>query len=578
MRKRFWTPFRVFLLVLALAVSSALAALLFTPQGSELAVRVAAQHALQPAALSIGGVSGRLIDVLIIRDVYLDSPRFAPKASRISAHDVRLRTNGSPNFRRWQLQVGELQVALPAHARQVSCAYLEGSLVSGLRLYGLSIDDLARLPAGSRVEMRSIDMGAPALAGPKRWPVQIYGIKAQAPGYVDFLWAERAEGNWNEGLVLHEIETAGLRWLPEGSVVRLQRLVLAPGQERFKPVRALNGRLQLPDADPILFSGGLDPQKPDLQLYAKHIDIETAAAGFPKWQAIQIMNGTLGEVHSTLTGNWREPTFTGRGIAERLYRRGVTIYNSTVAFELTLSNIGKGIRLKGTVAIQNGTLKSKTTTVALHPGRIVFSGDPRNPEYDLKGSSVIEGVKINIAIKGTHLLPDLRLSSDPPIPEEWLLLMLASGRRWRGAETSASEGQISPDLARDFIDFFIFGGLGSRIAQRFGISDVSLIFNPDEGRMGVSTTIADKVEVRYETDQPHVQQRSDPSLSNTDPTTVYRVGAGYKITDTSTVKIEGERQLPSTVSPAGQAADTPTDLSPAAKPKDSIFLKFQKKF
>ncbi len=583
MRRPFWNPFRTHLLVLAFLIAATTVLLAGTPQGAQVALRLIVPQALHPTAFSIDRIEGSLLHSLTLSGIYLENPIRSPKGTRLAISQMRVITGGSLNPRRWQWLLLEPRLSVPDRVEQLSCAYVQGSADGGMRLLGAVITNPERLPKGSRVEARSAQIRVPLLSGPKEWPIVIYGIHAVVPRMAGFFYAERAEGNWSQGLTVYEVEAGDFSWLPTGSAIRIQRAEFSGASARFEPQRVQNGRLQLPASDPVLFSGIARPEALQVQLYAKHIEIQTASAVFTRWQAIKIVTGTFTDVQAVLTGTWKELTFDGRCAIERLQRKGAIVSDSTGAFHLTLSNLGKGLRLNGQVSIHRGVLNAKQTTIHLQQGQILFTGVPRNPAYDLKGVSTIDGVRVNITLKGTQDQPDLRLSSDPPIQEDWLLLMLATGRRWRGAETSAMEGQISPDLAKDFIDFFLLGGLGTRMAQHLGISDISLIFNPQERRVGVATTIGDKVEFRYETDQPRPRDTGIEPITTDATTTTYRVGAGYKLTDDSSVRIEGERQLnsaspSSTSSGSGSAVEAPEPLTPESEPNDSIFLKFQKKF
>jgi hypothetical protein len=579
MRRPFWNPFRICLVCSGIAAFAAAAFLLLTPQGMDLALHLTIKRLLQPASFSIGRIEGSLARSLVFSEVYLENPRLLPRGTRIAVQELHIETLGRINPRRWRFNIREARLSVPGRLGQASCAFAQGTVDAGFRLAGIAVQDPAGAPAGTRVEALSAEVQAPLFLSPKRWPVRARSLQAQIPRVAESFRGERMQGNWHDGASVYELEATALPWLPEGSALRAQRLELDGGLLRFQPRRVYNGRLLLPEADPVLYSGIVRPAALDLELSAKHVDVQAVAPVFPRWGAIQLVNGTFADVQAKATGRWNEPTFTGHCAVDYLQRKDVRISDGAGTFALSLSRIGRGTQLDGWVDIQRGMLSAKTTTIALQPGRILFSGAPGNPAYDLKGLSVIDGVKMHITLKGTQHLPDLRLSSDPPIQEDWLLLMLATGRRWKGAETSATEGYVSPDLAKDFIDFFILGGLGSRIGQRFGISDISLIFDPQENRVGVATTIADKVEVSYETDQPRPDSTQPAILITEAGATTYRVGAGYKLTEDSSLTIEGERQLsPDAPASAGATTDIPAPLTEESRPKDSILLKFQKKF
>jgi len=143
-----------------------------------------------------------------------------------------------------------------------------------------------------------------------------------------------------------------------------------------------------------------------------------------------------------------------------------------------------------------------------------------------------------------------------------LLVMLATGQPWKGMESSYQSGQLNPDLARDFLDYFLLGGSGSKLAKKLGISEVS--FKYDAASQGIKATspITDKIGVIYGVEQ------TKPSGENQAVTTQYDVGAKLKFTDS--LSLTGETQI--------NKQDAQTVPGEQPKPEDKVILKYEFKF
>ena len=577
MRRPFWTPLRITLVTILLSLGIVATLLSLTAHGSAFLVRWSVRTVLQPEAFSVGSVKGSVWRGLTLNDIHLQNWIGAPRGSLVRISHLRLDPAGTFDIRQWRWLAAEVKCSLPGHVRDFSIGQASGSWLTGLRLHGVRAVGLPGLPDEGAFSARAADIWLHGSFLPYAWSLAVEDAQAHLPQWVRDVRCAHIEGRLDSGLVLSELEAEGFDPLPQGSTLQVQRLQFDAVRRRLEPASVLNARLHLPASDPVLASGMIRPEALDLDLYSKHVDVTTLADIFPRWALVQYAKGTLTDVSIQVSGPWRQPTATGHFLIEEFVRRGVLIRDAEGSFALTLGYTEDGLQVEGVVRPYRGIVHAKNTDIRLEPSQIRFDKNSKNPEFDLYGNATIDDVRIHVSLKGTRQSPDLRLTSEPSMPQEWLLVMLATGRRWRGAETSLTQGQISPDLAKDFLDFFVLGGLGSRIAQRFGVTDISLIFDPMERRVGAAATIADKLEVSYETDQPKPSTTLDPaSMKDAQPTT-YRVGAGLKLTPDSQVKIEGERQLESGTGTA-EVGPNPTTTGPEPKTRDSIFLKFQKKF
>ncbi len=470
---------------------------------------------------------------------------------------------------------------------QIAVADIDGTLVQGITFHHVTLHQLTHLPPGSELIAEQIHvMLTPRELLSSR--LEASELHLRIPGYVEEALASRVAGSLADGFSVHNVELHGLRRLDPAATAFIQRVdVAAPmlhGLDLHQArVSVHNGRVVLPDADPIIVFGRLDGGQLDAQLYSRSLNTKEILQVFPTFRLLRTTIGTLVEVRVDVGGTWHEPLFTGTYRVEKLTRRGFSLVNAPGALQLRLSGLeaAESLQLYGDVTFLGGTLAGPHSSVRLEPSRITFVGDPTVPQFDLRGTSTVKGTSIRIAFKGTWYAPDLTVASSPPLPPDRLLLMLVTGQHWAGTESIMNEGELSPDVARDFIDYFFFGGLGSRLAQRLGISDVSLRYAPETNTIGVTTTIADRMAVTYQAEQPRGRpaDQAKPS-AEPEPGPTYKIGAEYRVTENTSFKLEGEREFTRTDKTQPLATTTPSTSTAGAVPqtRDEVTLKVERRF
>jgi len=146
--------------------------------------------------------------------------------------------------------------------------------------------------------------------------------------------------------------------------------------------------------------------------------------------------------------------------------------------------------------------------------------------------------------------------------EERLMVMLATNTGWKGAEESASRGQISADLTKDFIDYFVFSGSGSKIAKLLGISDVSLTFEKRKKGIAVKKAVSEKLDASYAIEQTQAEEKEEKG------TATQKIGGEYKVTEELSIGAEKELKQDSKLD---QTQDE-------QKTDDRVIFKYKKKF
>ncbi|MDG2401073.1 MAG: translocation/assembly module TamB domain-containing protein [Akkermansiaceae bacterium] len=98
---------------------------------------------------------------------------------------------------------------------------------------------------------------------------------------------------------------------------------------------------------------------------------------------------------------------------------------------------GQNLKIRGTIGapITSGILSTENLVADLpfsklevQSGSITLRPDsPANPYLDLKGSSKVSSYLVQVYLSGTLQKPKLVLTSDPPLPESEIMLLLATG-------------------------------------------------------------------------------------------------------------------------------------------------------
>jgi autotransporter translocation and assembly factor TamB len=92
--------------------------------------------------------------------------------------------------------------------------------------------------------------------------------------------------------------------------------------------------------------------------------------------------------------------------------------------------VGTGLRpgLQGLVRLQNVEATLPFSRLEIAYGFLYFDpADSLNPKIDLHGTSVIRDYTIHVYIYGTSLAPEAVFNSEPPLPQEEIISLLATG-------------------------------------------------------------------------------------------------------------------------------------------------------
>ena len=371
------------------------------------------------------------------------------------------------------------------------------------------------------------------------------------------------KGVLTETLIYKNIEIRSIEGLPQESVIKIQALELScPSlNPRDIYIKVDNGRLKMPRSEPVFFYGIYRNSSLRLSVYSNRFSTREILDLFAEAELLQHVSGVVADTDVLAEGPLSEPRLKGVFRIEKFSHKNFSITDCPASFDLILSGIKEEVRICGDMHFKSGSISGpKTAVIALKDSRILFSGKPQEFQFDLHGEAAVEDIKVKITLKGTRERPDLKLNSEPPLPKERLLLMLATNKRWKGIDDTIARGQLSTDLVKDFVDYFFFDGLGSRMSQKFGVN-VSVKYGKDIQGLRVEKAINGRARASYELEQSKTKAGGVGSSRSA-------AGGEYNITDSVSIGVERE---------VNHAQDKNEPLE-KQKADNKALLKYKKRF
>ncbi len=487
--------------------------LFFTTKGSIFTVKLAISRYLKPKRVSIEKADGALARKLSLQNVELADIKNSPEGTvfKIQKLDISFSSLSQKGI---NLEFDNARLILPdSDPLLLNGSYEKGILDLKVETQQLNVEKILGLLYPGDKRFKKIKGG---IAGAN---IKVKGsledLKLDGPFKIKDLSYERFILEESGGdLSLNLNKTSGKLKLngdvsfsdfiaaaPDihNSLLKVQKINLSFLDGDIENIKIDNGRLKIADLNPILIEGTYRKDILDFNLYADYISIREILDFFPGNKVLDDVSGSIRQVDVDTKGALLEPTLSGKFMLEKFVYKGFSMVNSPGILDLKLKNIKKDPQLYGTVDLKSGKISgSRSAVINLKPSRIFFDGDFKNPSFDFKGTSTVEKVKIDIALKGTIDKPDLKLSSEPPLSQERLLVMLATNKSWESVTQSLAEGKISPDLAKDFLDYFVLSGPADKLIQQFGLDGISLKYNGDEKGIGVMKQLFDNLSVEAE--------------------------------------------------------------------------------
>ena len=378
---------------------------------------------------------------------------------------------------------------------------------------------------------------------------------------------ENISGTVSERVRYADIEVKDLPFLPAGSVLKVKGASVSFASLSLEGVNAQieQARLFLPASDPVLIQGKILGGVLDVNVFSNYVSFRDIESVNPDNVFLKSLSGDLGPLDIVGSGPFSHPRFTGKIYVQKLMNRMARVEESEISFDLEAPGLLSGAPgVTGMIRIHSGKIfAQKTAEIQLEESSLRFLTEMDDPTLDIKGRSVVEGVKIKLICTGTLKHPDITLSSSPPLPEQQLLVMLATGKGWKGTASDLNNGRVTADTARDFLDYFLFGGAGSQLAKKLGIKDFSVTLEKGTQGIGVTKSLSENIDATYAVEQT----KQAPG----EETTKQKVGGEVKLNDK--ISVGAEREFINATSPADNV-----DQTPQTQTSDTFFMKFKTKF
>ncbi len=102
--------------------------------------------------------------------------------------------------------------------------------------------------------------------------------------------------------------------------------------------------------------------------------------------------------------------------------------NGAALVDLHLGGTGLHPLLEGQVRLKNVEATLPFSRLEVQSGFLFFDpSDPLNPKIDLQGTSLIRDYTVHVYVYGTTLSPEAIFTSEPPLPQEEIISLLATG-------------------------------------------------------------------------------------------------------------------------------------------------------
>lgn len=334
-------------------------------------------------------------------------------------------------------------------------------------------------------------------------------------------YVERMDGSLAQQIVLHNIELKNIKDWPIGVVVRIQKadIYFASFDPKSLNIEVHNARLLSPSFGTVIIDASYQDSRLEADIFSACLEIGEIGRFFPQLAFLKNSSGVVESLDCLVKGDLKSLESSGTFHIDAFAKDAFSLKDIPVNFSLKMQDVMRSLRLTGEVSIEKGSVILPSATFDLQPGKILFAGDPADPFLELIGVTSLEGAEVKAVLQGDLAKPDLRLTSQPPMPQEKLLMMLLTG-----------------------------------------LGDISFKYDEHAGVFSLKKELIDNVGVSYGVKQGQAQR---PGLAATQ-----KLGISCKVADN--IFLEGEKEL--------QSQATLGNQTQARLSYDAVFLKYKKRF
>ena len=153
-------------------------------------------------------------------------------------------------------------------------------------------------------------------------------------------------------------------------------------------------------------------------------------------------------------------TFVGQG------------FNSGLAGRLHLrTTANRELVADGTINAVRGTYTAFGQRLAIERGKLYFNGPLNNPGLDILALRKNQAVEAGVEVTATIQVPLVRLTSNPPVPDNEKLVWLVLGH---GLDSSSGADAVALQAALAALSGAGSEPMSQRFARTFGVDDISV--------------------------------------------------------------------------------------------------------
>jgi hypothetical protein len=301
------------------------------------------------------------------------------------------------------------------------------------------------------------------------------------------------EGTIEKGVLLKDVTISRIPNIKD-AVVHVQDLYIQVPLMHWNDVsvKIVNAKINLSSADPIVFNGTINQNNIKGNCYSRSIDARQVVAALGYDDLAKNIYGFISHVDFDVEGLVSAPRLKGHFLVDKFIFKNAQVKDGFSHLDLTILSLGDKPALQGFIIMESALIKVEKISVDLMTSKVDFKGDVRDFLLDIHGSTKIEDTGIDLSIKGTFLKPILLFNSDPPMSEEKILLLLATGKSWSGIEGDQGFG-----LRKKLTETFNVGMEVQERQSQLGRDQTTAYYQTLEGQVKMTDKFSLNVARKY---------------------------------------------------------------------------------
>jgi hypothetical protein len=245
-----------------------------------------------------------------------------------------------------------------------------------------------------------------------------------------FVNVESYQGNLKDGISFKNVQIKNWNVLGKDTIVHVQRLDVRLPVLEWQKIEAniFNARLDLPNSDPMLFSGLLKEGKIKGDVQAKSVDVSVLLKAFLKTDLHKMVHGTVSSVKFRVHGDIRNPSVQGGFVADKVMYSDKVVTQVFAKVDVTLAYEQSQWAMRGLVLLDGGEVDFGGNTYDLNLSKIIFTDNLIDPNVDIRCAIHKDIYDIDIHILGTIKYNKISASANPYLTQDKAFILLGMGK------------------------------------------------------------------------------------------------------------------------------------------------------